>query len=94
MSNHSPYKSISFMPYFKKSIEFLDFLKEVIVEMDKWTTDVRKRYWKGIIVQCHARPQGQTTRAWLKENQICEATYYLWQRRIRQETFDAMEYLS
>lgn len=56
--------------------------------MDKCTTEVRRKYWKGIIAQCHARPQGQTTRDWLRENQICEATYYLWQRRIRQETFN------
>lgn len=58
--------------------------------MDKCTTEVRRQYWKGIIAQCQARPQGQSAKAWLEENQICEQTYYLWQRRIRQETFEEM----
>jgi putative transposase len=56
--------------------------------MDKCTTEVRRQYWKGIIAQCQARPQGQSAKAWLEENRICEQTYYLWQRRIRQETFE------
>jgi putative transposase len=58
--------------------------------MDKCTTEVRRQYWKGIIAQCQARPEGQTAKAWLEENQICEQTYYLWQRRIRQEAFEEM----
>ena len=58
--------------------------------MDKCTTEVRRQYWKGVIAQCQARPQGQSARAWLEENQICEQTYYLWQRRIRQEIFEEM----
>ena len=58
--------------------------------MDKCTTEVRKQYWKGIIAQCQARPEGQSAKAWLEENQICEQTYYLWQRRIRQEAFEEM----
>lgn len=58
--------------------------------MDKCTTEVRRQYWKGIIAQCQARPQGQSAKVWLEENQICEQTYYLWQRRIRQETFEEM----
>ena len=60
--------------------------------MDKCTTEVRRQYWKGIIAQCQARPQGQSAKAWLEENQICEQTYYLWQRRIRQEMFEEMKY--
>lgn len=59
--------------------------------MDKCTTEVRRQYWKGIIAQCQARPQGQSAKAWLEENQICEQTYYLWQRRIRQETFEEIK---
>lgn len=58
--------------------------------MDKCTTEVRRQYWKGIIAQCQARPQGQSAKAWLEENQICEQTYYLWQRCIRQEMFEEM----
>ena len=58
--------------------------------MDKCTREIRKQYWKEIIARCQARPEGQTVKSWLKENQICEQTYYLWQRRIRQEVFEEM----
>lgn len=58
--------------------------------MDKCTTEVRKQYWKGIVEQCQPRPQGQSAKAWLEENQICEQTYYLWQHHIRQEVFEEM----
>ncbi len=59
--------------------------------MDQCTKEVRKQHWKNIISQCQARPEGQTAKKWLKENHICEQTYYLWQRRIRQETFEEMQ---
>lgn len=58
--------------------------------MDKCTHEVRLQYWKNIISQCQARHTGQTARQWMKENDICEKTYYLWQRRIRQETYEQM----
>lgn len=59
--------------------------------MDQCTKEVRKQQWKNIISQCQSRPKGQTAKEWLKENGICEQTYYLWQRRIRQEAFDEMQ---
>lgn len=58
--------------------------------MDRCTHEVRLQYWKNIISQCQSRPDGQTAKQWLKENGICEQTYYLWQRRIRQETYELM----
>lgn len=58
--------------------------------MDKCTHEVRLQNWKNIIKQCQSRPEGQTARQWMKENNICEPTYYLWQRRIRQETYEQM----
>ena len=58
--------------------------------MDRCTHEVRLQYWKNIISQCQARPTGQTAKQWLAENGICEQTYYLWQRRIRQETYELM----
>lgn len=58
--------------------------------MDQCTHEVRLQYWKNIISQCQARPAGQTARQWMHENGICEKTYYLWQRRIRQETYELM----
>lgn len=56
--------------------------------MDKCTHEVRLQYWRNIITQCQQRPAGQTARQWMENNGICEPTYYLWQRRIRQEAFD------
>lgn len=58
--------------------------------MDQCTHEVRLQYWKNIISQCQARPAGQTAKQWMEENGICEQTYYLWQRRIRNETYEQM----
>lgn len=58
--------------------------------MDSCTHEVRVQYWKNIISQCQKRPQGQTAKSWLKENGICEQTYYLWQRKIRQSAYALM----
>ena len=58
--------------------------------MDKWTHEVRMGYWKNIIIQCRNRPEGQSAKQWLKENGICEATYYLWQKKIRQQSYELM----
>lgn len=56
--------------------------------MDQCTHEVRLQYWKNIISQCQCRPAGQTAKQWMKENGICEQTYYVWQRKIRRETFE------
>ena len=58
--------------------------------MDKCTTEVRMEYWKNIIIQCQNRPEGQTAREWMNANDICEATYYAWQRKIRRQTYEQM----
>ena len=58
--------------------------------MDQCTHEVRMQYWKNIISQCQARPAGQTAKQQTTENGICEQTYYLWQRRIRKETYEQM----
>ena len=58
--------------------------------MDKCTHEVRMEYWKNIIIQCQNRPEGQSAKQWLKGNGICEATYYLWQKKIRQHSYELM----
>lgn len=55
--------------------------------MDQCTHEVRLQYWKNIITQCQSRPAGQTVKQWMAEHGINAKTYYLWQRKIRQETF-------
>ncbi len=51
--------------------------------MDQTTHEIRLANWKGIIEQCQSRPQGQTAKQWMKENNISEKTYYYWLRRVR-----------
>lgn len=58
--------------------------------MDQCTYEVRMQYWKSIISQCQARADGKTAKQWMKENGICGPTYYLWQRRIRQEAYEQL----
>lgn len=59
--------------------------------MDRCTHNVRAQYWKDIIQQCQMRPQNQTIKSWLKERGICENSYYVWQRRFRQEAYDLIK---
>ena len=51
--------------------------------MDQTTHEVRLANWRTIIEQCQARPEGQTTRQWLAENNVPEKKYYYWLRKIR-----------
>lgn len=59
--------------------------------MDQCTQEVGLQKWKNIISQCHARPDGQTAKQWMEEQGICQQTYYLWQRRFRQQTYNQMQ---
>lgn len=56
--------------------------------MDKCTHEVRLMKWKQIISECESRPANVSKRQWLEENGITFQTYYLWQRKIRQEMYD------
>ena len=58
--------------------------------MDQCTKEVRLQNWKNIISECQARPGSQTAKQWMDEHNICEQTYYVWQRRIRQAAYDEM----
>ena len=58
--------------------------------MDQCTKEVRLQNWKNIISECQARPDNQTAKQWMDEHNICEQTYYVWQRRIRQAAYDEM----
>ena len=53
----------------------MEFLEEA-KSMDQCTHEVRLQYWKNIISQCQARPEGQSAKQWLADNGICEQTYY------------------
>ena len=55
--------------------------------MDSITHEMRLANWKPIVEACHARPQGQTAKQWLAQNNINEKQFYYWQRRIREEAY-------
>ena len=59
--------------------------------MDKTTHEVRLANWKPIIEQCLGRPEGQTVKEWLSQNNINEKQYYYWLRRIRQESYKSAQ---
>lgn len=61
--------------------------------MDQSTHEVRIAYWKKVIEQCQARPEGQTTKQWLSDNGIPEKQYYYWLRKIRKQAFDESQSL-
>ena len=58
--------------------------------MDKSTHEIRLAQWKRIIEQCQHRPEGQSIKQWLADNQIKEKTYYYWQRKIRKDVIEQM----
>lgn len=59
--------------------------------MDQCTHEVRTEYWKEIIQNCSQRPAGQSAKNWLDENGISEQSYYYWQRKFRQETYELIK---
>ncbi|MCH4039189.1 MAG: IS66 family insertion sequence element accessory protein TnpB [Lachnospiraceae bacterium] len=56
--------------------------------MDSITHQVRNEYWKGIIAQCLARPEGVSAKQWMKDHNISEKSYYYWHRKLRKEVFE------
>ena len=61
--------------------------------MDQCTKEVRMAYWKEIIARCQGRPENQSAKQWLRENNIREQTYYAWQRIIRQQAYEQLQNL-
>ena len=59
--------------------------------MDGCTHSVRAQYWEKVIEACHQRPAGQSAKAWMEENEVCEQSYYYWQRRLRQKMYQQLQ---
>ncbi|WZL72001.1 IS66 family insertion sequence element accessory protein TnpB [Clostridiaceae bacterium 35-E11] len=57
--------------------------------MDKITHEMRLMQWTQIIREC--RKSGLTIKSWCLENNINEKRFYYWQRRVREEAYDALE---
>ena len=49
----------------------------------------RVQLWAERIAEC--RSSGKSVRAWCRENEISEKTYYYWQRRLYQQMVSAAE---
>lgn len=58
--------------------------------MDQCTRDVRAARWRNVLHCCQQRPDGQSVKQWLDENNILEQSYYYWQRKFRNEAYDQM----
>lgn len=56
--------------------------------MYKITHEVRLANWADIIKRCQNRPNRQTAKQWIEDNDTNIKTYYYWQRRVRKEMFD------
>ena len=59
--------------------------------MDKSTHEVRSKNWADIISQCQSRPEGQTVKQWLLENNVPEKSYYYWLRKFRKHAYDSIQ---
>ena len=59
--------------------------------MDKVTHEIRLARWKQVIEQCQKRPEGQTAKQWLDDNQVSAKSYYYWLRKIRKEAYNQLE---
>ncbi len=59
--------------------------------MEPCTYEARAEYWRGIIQSCGQRPAGQSAKNWMEENGICEQSYYYWQRKFRQQTYELIK---
>ena len=53
--------------------------------MDKEVYEVRLAGWKQVVQQCQERPAGMTQKEWLAQNEIPEAQFYYWLRKVRKE---------
>ena len=53
--------------------------------MDKEVYEARLAGWKQVVQQCQERPAGMTQKEWLAQNEIPEARFYYWLRKVRKE---------
>ena len=53
--------------------------------MEKKSRTESLSYWRDIIRQCNARPEGQSGKEWLVQHSIKPDNYYYWLRTIRNE---------
>ena len=59
--------------------------------MDLITHDVRSKHWGEIIAQCQAKPEGISTKQWLRENGIKEKAYYYQLRKFRKQAYEMIQ---
>ena len=59
--------------------------------MDKEVYEVRLAGWKQVVQQCQERPAGTTQKEWLAQNEISEAQFYYWLRKVRKEALTEID---
>ena len=56
-----------------------------LIKLKQSTDKLKEEHWKAIIQECNrATRDGEVTKTeWLKTNNICQATFYNWQKQFR-----------
>lgn len=49
-------------------------------------SELRLKHWTGLIAECQA--SDQTVKAWCKQHDISDKTYYYWLRKVRKQTME------
>ena len=58
-----------------------------LIKLKQNDDKLKEEYWRAIIQECNrvTKSRKMTKKEWLKENNICDATFYIWQKRFRNE---------
>lgn len=58
-----------------------------LIKLKQNDEKLKEEYWRAIIQECNriTKSSKMTKKEWLKENNIPEATFYIWQKRFRNE---------
>lgn len=55
--------------------------------MDKITHEMRAAQWRSLLQECYS--SGLNKRTWCQQNGVDEKQFYYWQRRLRQDAYNA-----
>lgn len=58
-----------------------------LIKLKQSADILKEEHWKNIILECNCATKNgkMTKKEWMKENNICEATFYKWQQQLRNE---------
>ena len=70
-----------------QTIRILRVCRLELIKLKQNDDKLKEEYWRAIIQECNrvTKSSKMTKKEWLKENNICDATFYIWQKRFRNE---------